>query len=183
MSALVGPLASAPRRASSSTATPERSGRLVPLRVSARTDYALRAVAELAATDGRALVKAEAISQAQGIPLRFLLNILNELRHARIVRSHRGADGGYQLARPPADVTVAEIVVAMEGSVTSVQGTYPDQLVYPGPARALGELWRTVDAALTRLLDAVTVADVAAGALPIAVAEAPRGGALDPSPS
>jgi Rrf2 family protein len=182
MSAIVGPLASARRRASS-TAAAERSGRLVPLRVSARTDYALRAVAELAATDGRALVKAEAISQAQGIPLRFLLNILNELRHARIVRSHRGADGGYQLARPPADVTVAEIVVAMEGSVTSVQGAYPDELVYPGPARALGDLWRAVDAALTRLLVGVTVADVAEGALSIVVAEVPLAAAIDPASS
>jgi Rrf2 family protein len=169
MSAIAGPIGAA-RRVPPSTAAAERSGRLVPLRVSARTDYALRAVAELASTDGTAPVKADVIAQAQGIPLRFLLNILNELRHARIVRSHRGADGGYRLARPARDVTVAEIVVAMEGSVTSVQGAYPDELVYPGAARALGELWRTVDAALTGLLDSVTVEDMVSGRVVASVA-------------
>ena len=100
-------------------------------------------------------------------------------RHARIVRSHRGADGGYQLARPSRDVSVAEVVVAMEGSVTSVQGTYPDQLVYPGPAGSLAELWRAVDAALTRLLEEVSVADLASGTLPVVAAESPMAGVLD----
>src|SRR5262249_54380805 len=132
MSAAVGPLTTRP--VPSSTPVAERTGRLVPLRVSARTDYALRAVAELAATDGTALVKAAAIAPARGIPLRFLLNILTELRPARFVRSHRGAEGGYQLARPACEVTVAEVVVAVEGSLTTVRGVYPDQVAYPGPA-------------------------------------------------
>jgi Rrf2 family protein len=164
MTAVADPLASTGARIPVPAAT-ERTGRLVPLRVSAKTDYALRAMAELAATDGTALLKAEAISQAQGIPLRFLLNILNELRHARIVRSHRGADGGYQLARPAREVTVADVVVAMEGSLTTVQGAYPDELSERGAARSLAKLWQTVDQVLRDLLDSVTVADVASGSI------------------
>jgi Rrf2 family protein len=160
----------------------DRAGRLVPLRVSAKTDYALRAVAELAATDGTALVKAEAISHAQGIPLRFLLNILNELRHARIVRSHRGAEGGYRLARPAHLVTVAEVVVAVEGPLTTVQGDSPDELSSGGPSRSLAELWRTVDRVLRDLLDSVTVADVASGSISLRAAPPPAEAAPDPAP-
>lgn len=155
----------------------DRPGRLVPLRVSAKTDYALRAVAELAATDGTALVKAEAISQAQDIPLRFLLNILNELRHARIVRSHRGADGGYRLGRPAEEITVADVVIAVEGSLTTVHGAYPDEVVYPGPATSLADVWRAVESAISRVLTRITVAELVAGA-----AVAPRGDAGRSSP-
>lgn len=141
------------------------TSRLVPLRISAKTDYAVRAVAELAATDGRRLVKAEAISQAQAIPLRFLLNILNELRHARIVRSHRGADGGYQLARPADEITVADVVLAIEGSLTTVQGAYPEELVYRGPAESVADVWRAVDERLHEVLASISVADVASGSV------------------
>jgi len=177
MSAVAEPLGPPRRRVASSASGAGRVGRLVPLRVSARTDYALRAVAELAATDGTAPVKAETIAQAQGIPLRFLLNILNELRHARIVRSHRGADGGYQLARPAYEVTVAEVVEAVEGSLTTVQGVYPDQVAYPGPAASLAEVWRAVDRAIGRVLGDVTVAEVVADS----VAEPrPHGGPASP---
>jgi Rrf2 family protein len=147
-------------------APPERGGRLLPLRVSAKTDYALRAVVELASKDGQGLVKAEVISQAQAIPLRFLLNILNELRHARIVRSHRGAVGGYQLARSAHEITVADIVMAIEGTLTTVHGAYPDELTYEGPAVALAEIYRAVDRMLRGLLGSVTVAEVVAGRLP-----------------
>ena len=92
------------------------------MRISAKADYAVRAVAELAGADGEKPVKAERIATAQGIPLNFLENILGELRHAGIVRSHRGAEGGFRLAKPAEQVTVADVIRAVEGPLASVRG-------------------------------------------------------------
>ena len=92
------------------------------MRISAKADYAVRAVAELAAADGEKPVKAERIATAQGIPLNFLENILGELRHAGVVRSHRGAEGGFRLAKPAEEVTVADVIRAVEGPLASVRG-------------------------------------------------------------
>src|SRR6202044_2470579 len=97
------------------------------MRISAKADYAVRAVAELAAADGEKPVKAERIATAQGIPLNFLENILGELRHAGIVRSQRGAEGGFRLAKPPAQVTIADIIRAVEGPLASVRGAPPEE--------------------------------------------------------
>ena len=137
----------------------------MPLRISAKTDYALRAAAELATADG-SLVKGETIAQAQGIPLRYLLNILSELRNARIVRSHRGADGGYRLARPAQEITLADVVVAVEGSLAVVQDLPPAELAYAGPAGGLRVVWLAVQDALQAVLGSVTLADLASGSLP-----------------
>jgi len=114
-------------------------------------------------------VKGERIAQAQGIPLKFLLNIMTELRHARIVRSHRGQDGGFQLARPPGEITLAEVIRAVEGSLTMVQESLPEEVSYEGSARALREVWLAVQEVLDDLLGSVTLADVAAASLPAAV--------------
>jgi len=135
------------------------------LRISARTDYAVRAAAELAAGAG-GLVKGEQISAAQGIPLKFLLNIMTDLRHARIVRSHRGSEGGFQLARAPENITVADVIRAVEGSIPTIQNAHPDELRYSGPAEALREVWLAVQATLESLLGAVSLADLASGSLP-----------------
>ncbi|MFL5832260.1 MAG: RrF2 family transcriptional regulator [Solirubrobacteraceae bacterium] len=136
------------------------------MRISAKADYAVRAAVELAAAPDEKPVKAERIATAQGIPLNFLENILGELRHAGVVRSHRGAEGGFRLARPPADVTVADIIRAVEGPLASVRGGPPEEASYAGPAATLPRVWIAVRANLRNVVEHVTVADIAAGHLP-----------------
>jgi len=124
--------------------------------VSAKLDYAVRAAARLAASDPRRLVKSDEIAQAEAIPIRFLLNILTELRHAQIVRSHRGSEGGYQLARDPADITVADVVRAVGGGLNGLG---------EGPLGATDglEIWAEARHALKALLEGSTLADIAPG--------------------
>jgi Rrf2 family protein len=141
------------------------------MRISAKADYAVRAVAELAAADGDKPVKAERVATAQGIPLNFLENILGELRHAGVVRSHRGAEGGFRLARPATEVTVADVIRAVEGPLASVRGGPPEDAHYDGAAEALPTVWIAVRANLRRVMEKVTIADIAAGKLPAAVAK------------
>jgi Rrf2 family protein len=139
------------------------------VRISAKADYAVRATAELAAAQGRGPVKGEQIAQAQGIPLKFLLNILNELKRARIVRSQRGAEGGYQLARPADEITLADVIRAVEGPLASVHESRPEEIEYIGPAGSLRDVWIAVRANLRAVLEAVTIADLASGSLPDSV--------------
>jgi Rrf2 family protein len=139
------------------------------VRISAKADYAVRAAVELAATPGERPVKAELIATAQEIPLNFLENILGELRHAGIVRSHRGAEGGFRLARPPDQVTIADIIRAVEGPLASVRGGPPEETAYPGASEALPRVWIAVRANLRNVVEHVTVADVAGGKLPAAI--------------
>jgi Rrf2 family protein len=143
------------------------------VRVSAKADYAVRAVVELAVSDGGP-VKGERISQAQDIPLKFLENILLELRHAGLVRSQRGAEGGYWLARPPEEITLAEVIRVVEGPIANVRGEGPQDVDYRGSAARLKDVWIAVRANLRSVLEAVTVADVARGELPPAVEELVR---------
>ena len=119
------------------------------MRITAKADYAVRAAVELAAAqpDG-APVKGEHLAKSQGIPQNFLENILTELRRAGIVRTRRGADGGYQLARPAREITVADVLRAVEGPLAAVQGMQPQDLEYPGAAEHLPELWIAVRASL-----------------------------------
>lgn len=144
------------------------------MRISAKADYAVRAAVELASAPGEKPVKAERIATAQEIPLNFLENILSELRHAGIVRSHRGADGGFRLARPPEEVTVADIIRAVEGPLASVRGGPPEETAYPGASESLPRVWIAVRASLRRVVERVTVGDVAAGRLPADVEELAR---------
>ena len=140
------------------------------MRVSTKVDYAIRAAVELAAApDGHA--KGERIAQAQEIPLKFLENILAEMRHAGIVRSQRGAVGGYWLARPADEITLAEIIRAVEGPLANVRGARPESIEYAGSAEPLREVWVAVRASLRSVLEEVTLADVAQGELPSAVRE------------
>ncbi len=136
------------------------------MRISAKADYAVRAAVELAAAPDERPVKAERIATAQDIPLNFLENILGELRHAGIVRSHRGAEGGFRLARPASQVTIADIIRAVEGPLASVRGGPPEEAAYPGVAEALPRVWIAVRANLRKVVEHVTVADVASGQLP-----------------
>jgi Rrf2 family protein len=135
------------------------------MRVSAKADYAVRAAVELA-TGGEGPVKGERISQAQDIPLKFLENILGELKHAGLVRSQRGTEGGYWLARPAEEITIADVIRAVEGPLASVRGESPESLRYAGSAEPLNKLWVAVRANLREVLENVTLSDVAAGELP-----------------
>ncbi len=136
------------------------------MRISAKADYAVRAVVELAAAPGEKPVKAERIATAQEIPLNFLENILGELRHSGIVRSHRGAEGGFRLAKPAEELTVADIIRAVEGPLASVRGGPPEDASYAGAASALPRVWIAVRANLRKVVENVTVADIAGGKLP-----------------
>src|SRR5215208_3521672 len=137
------------------------------MRVSAKTDYALRAAVELAAAWGDGTpVKGERLATAQAIPLRFLENILLQLRHAGIVESRRGAEGGYLLARPAAEVTLADVIRAIDGPLAGVSGHRPETLDFPGRSEPLRDVWVAVRASLRAVLEHVTLADVAAGELP-----------------
>src|SRR5437588_10391074 len=137
------------------------------MRISAKADYAVRAAAELAAAgDQDRPVKAERIANAQGIPLNFLENILGELRHAGIVRSQRGAEGGFMLARPPGQVTVVDVMRAVEGPLASVRGGPPEEAAYGGAAEALPRVWIAVRANLRGVVENVSLADIATGRLP-----------------
>ena len=139
------------------------------VRISAKADYALRAAAELATADGGP-VKGEQLATRQQIPPKFLENILGDLRHAGLVRSQRGADGGYWLQRPAAEITLAEIVRAVEGPLATVRGQRPEDVAYTGAAEQLQRVWIAVRHNLRDVLERVTVADVAAGRLPDDVA-------------
>ena len=140
------------------------------MRVSAKADYALRAVIEVAgAADGP--VKGERIAQAQEIPLKFLENILGDLRHAGLVRSQRGAEGGYWLARDPDEITVADIVRAVDGPIANVRGLGPEAVEYVGVAEPLRDVWIALRANLRAVLENVTIGDIARGELPAAVAD------------
>ena len=114
-------------------------------------------------------MKAERIANAQDIPLNFLENILGELRHAGIVRSHRGAEGGFRLARPADQVTIADIIRVVEGPLASVRGGPPEETSYPGASAALPRVWIALRANLRKVVENVTVADVACGRLPAVI--------------
>ena len=131
------------------------------MRVSAKVDYALRAMAELAAAPP-GFVTAEQLSAAQQIPPKFLENILLQLRHAGFVTSQRGAEGGHRLARPPAEITIADVIRALEGPIASVRGVRPDALDYGGAARGLREVWLELRASMRGVLEQTTLADVVA---------------------
>ena len=152
------------------------------MRISAKADYAIRAMTELAAaaatpaTAAAKPVKGDRIATAQEIPVKFLENILVDLRHAGLVASQRGAEGGYWLARPAAEITLADVIRAVEGPLASVRGMRPGTIVYQGSAAPLADVWIAVRAALRAVLEGVTLADLAAGTLPahiVALASAP----------
>jgi Rrf2 family protein len=136
------------------------------VRVSAKTDYAIRAALELAAAEDGRPVKGERIATAQAIPLRFLENILMQLRHAGLVESRRGAEGGYRLAKPAADVTLADVIRAIDGPLAGVSGARPETLAFAGVAEPMRDVWIAVRASLRSVLEGVTLADVVAGSLP-----------------
>ena len=139
------------------------------MRISAKVDYAVRAASELAARSPSRQdrpTKGETLGEAQGIPTKYLENILAELRRSGIVGSRRGAEGGYWLARPPAEVTVADVIRAVEGPLADVRGEAPENLDYSGPAQPLERVWVATRASVRSVLEQVTLADLVADDLP-----------------
>jgi Rrf2 family protein len=136
------------------------------MRVSAKADYALRGMAELAQDHSGHPVKAEHIAAAQGIPLNFLQVILSQLKHARLVRSNRGSEGGYALSRPPAEITLADVLRAVEGPLVDLHDNRIGELEHRGAAEPLIEVWMAVRTNVRNVLESVTLADIAAGRLP-----------------
>jgi Rrf2 family protein len=136
------------------------------MHVTAKADYAVRAAVELAAGSQDTPRKVDEVAQAQGIPLSFLENILTQLRSSGIVRSQRGPEGGYWLARPAEEVNLAQVIRAVDGPLVGVRGQRPEEVEYTGSAESLQQVWIALRANLRKVLEHVTVADVAAGKLP-----------------
>lgn len=136
------------------------------MRISAKSDYAIRAMAELAASYDAGAVKAEDVASAQQIPLNFLLGILRELRNGKLVRSVRGREGGYLLSRSPDDITLADVIRVVDGPLANVRDMSLSQLSYPGAAAALRDVWMAVRGSLREVLENVSVGDLATGRLP-----------------
>jgi Rrf2 family protein len=129
------------------------------VRVSAKVDYALRATIELAAA-APGQVKGERLAAVQSIPHKFLENILADLRNGGIVASQRGAEGGYRLARPADEITIADVIRVVEGPIASVRGERPDDLDYEGTAVPLRDTWIELRAAMRGVLEQTTLADL-----------------------
>ena len=136
------------------------------MRVTAKADYAVRATIELAAGEQGIPRKVDDLAQAQDIPISFLENILTQLKSAGIVRSQRGPEGGYWLARPPQELTLAQVIRAVEGPLVGVRGQPPEETSYTGSSEALQRVWVALRANLRAVLENVTAADVASGKLP-----------------
>ncbi|HEY7892014.1 MAG TPA: Rrf2 family transcriptional regulator [Solirubrobacteraceae bacterium] len=136
------------------------------MHVTAKADYAVRAVVELAAGSPDSPRKVDEVARAQAIPLSFLENILTQLRSAGIVRSQRGLKGGYWLARPAQELSLAQVIRAVEGPLVGVRGRRPEEISYEGSAQSLQQVWIALRANLRKVLEHVTVADVASGKLP-----------------
>ena len=135
------------------------------MQISAKTDYAIRALLSLAAHEPE-LVKVDTVVSEQGLPRKFVEAILGELRRAGIVRSQRGAEGGYALARPAKDIMLGAVIRAVDGPLAEVRGLRPHETTYTGVAEHLPEVWVAVRASLRKVLDEVSLAQVLTGTLP-----------------
>jgi Rrf2 family protein len=141
------------------------------VRISLKVDYAVRAMAHLAGEPPGEPIKAEHVAKAQSIPLKFLLGILADLRRARLLRSQRGAEGGYWLARPAKEISLADVIRAIDGPLANVHDASLSSLHYDGPAESLREVWMAVRTSLRSVLEVVSLADLASGNLPASVRE------------
>jgi Rrf2 family protein len=136
------------------------------MHVTAKADYAVRAIVELAGSSQQSPRKVDDVAQAQRIPVSFLENILTQLRSSGIVRSQRGPEGGYWLAQPADELSLATVIRAVEGPLVGVRGQRPEEIEYVGSAESLQQVWIALRANLRKVLERVTIADVAAGNLP-----------------
>lgn len=136
------------------------------MRMSAKAEYAVRAMTQLAAGPPGELVKTEDLAKSQGIPAQFLVDILSELRADHLVRSHRGRDGGYELGRPAGEISIADVLRCIDGPLASVRDIPLGDLDYAGPTTALADVWRALRASMRAVLEQTSLADVATGSLP-----------------
>jgi Rrf2 family protein len=132
--------------------------------ISAKVDYAVRALCTLADAEGA--VTAESLATSQGLPAKFLESILNDMRRAGLLLSQRGADGGYRLSRPAESITVADVIRPLDGPLAEVRGLRPEAANYEGAAEHLQSVWVAVRASLRAVLEHVTIADIVSGDLP-----------------
>jgi Rrf2 family protein len=139
------------------------------VRVSARADYAIRALLELAASPDGAPLRADAIARAQQVPPKFLENLLVDLRRARLVVSQRGVHGGYRLARAASAISLADVIRAIDGPLAGVRDDAPEDVSYAGPATSLRDVWVALRASMRTVLESTTLADVATSRLPAPV--------------
>jgi len=144
------------------------------MRMSAKAEYGVRAMIQLAAAEPGIVVKTDDLAHAQGIPAQFLVDILSDLRADRLVRSHRGREGGYELARPAEQISIADVLRCIDGPLASVRDIGLGDLPYSGPTAALTDVWRALRASMRAVLEMTTLADVAGGALPDQVSELAR---------
>jgi Rrf2 family protein len=135
--------------------------------ISAKVDYAVRALCALA--DADAPLTSESLAHAQGLPAKFLESILNDMRRAGLLTSQRGPDGGYRLARPASEITVADVIRPLDGPLAEVRGLRPEAANYEGAAEHLQAVWVAVRASLRSVLDEVTIAGIVSGQLPTSV--------------
>jgi Rrf2 family protein len=140
------------------------------MRISTKADYALRAMAQLAADAQAGPVTAPRLAEEQGIPVKFLHAVLTELKRARLVRSTRGPDGGFELWRPADEITLADVLRAVDGPLVNVHDASLSTLTYPGPAHSLVEVWQAARMSMRNVFERVTLADLTAGKLPQSVA-------------
>jgi Rrf2 family protein len=136
------------------------------MRMSAKAEYAVRAMIQLASTQPGVVVKTDDLALAQGIPAQFLVDILSDLRADRLVRSHRGRDGGYELGLPAEQISIADVLRCIDGPLASVRDIGLGDLPYSGPTAALTDVWRALRASMRAVLETTTLADVAGGGLP-----------------
>lgn len=141
------------------------------MRMSAKAEYAVRAMVQLATEEPGTLIKTDDLAKAQGIPPQFLVDILAELRTDRLVRSQRGRDGGYELAKPADQISIADVLRCIDGPLASVRDIGLGDLPYSGPTAALTDVWRALRASMRSVLERTTLQDVAHGGLPEHVAQ------------
>jgi len=135
--------------------------------ISAKVDYAVRALCTLAASDTP--LTSESLASSQGLPAKFLESILNDMRRAGLLTSQRGPDGGYRLARPADEITVADVIRPLDGPLAEIRGLRPEAAEYVGAAQHLQAVWVAVRASLRSVLDEVTIAGIVSGELPVSV--------------
>ena len=141
------------------------------MRISERVDNAVRAMAELAVIDAEGTLKAEAIAERQDISLKYLLDILRDLKRAELVRSRRGPNGGFSLSRPADQIALADVFRAIDGPLADIHDESLRSLHYPEPVQQRPKVWMAIRASLRRVLETVTIADLAAGQLPSEIEE------------
>ena len=144
------------------------------VQISAKADYAVRALLVMAADPDQQPITGRSIAVSQGMPVKFVENTLVQLRTSGLVRSQRGAGGGFRLGRPADEITIADVIRAVDGPLAHVRGARPEELDYEPPVVALQEVWIAVRATIRDVLERVTLADVVAGKIPRHVAALTR---------